>query len=155
MSVSERPEGAEAIERLCEGINNLRGYRVAEQGPFLAHVDAIERQVFELSRAGLLVSGQKRGLPDEDVEHALGRYFEAYHREFPQGGDAGDHDNAHREGIVAVLAGPAPARNDGGEDEVERLRAAIRSIQERYERREQLHTSDFTAAITGGGVTSA
>jgi hypothetical protein len=41
---------------------------------------------------------------EEMEEQALAAYHEAYHGEFPQGGDAGDHDNAHREGVFAVLA---------------------------------------------------
>ena len=37
-------------------------------------------------------------------ERALTAYHEAYHSVWRPGGDAGDHDEAHREGIAAVLA---------------------------------------------------
>jgi hypothetical protein len=41
--------------------------------------------------------------PERVLEEALTRYHEGYHSVWRPGGDAADHDEAHREGVCAVL----------------------------------------------------
>ena len=63
--------------------------------PFEGADEALNRAAF----------GDIEELPHpEAMEAALTTYHEAYHSVWRPGGDAGDHDEAHREGIAAVLA---------------------------------------------------
>jgi hypothetical protein len=70
------------------------------------------------------------------LDDALAAYHEAYHGEFPQGGDAADHDNAHREGVLAVLVlppGQPSLDREEMNDELYVLRGRLRGLEQTAE----------------------
>jgi hypothetical protein len=44
-ALAERDQLVDAIVESLGPLDNLRGYRVAEQGPFLAHVESIQQRL--------------------------------------------------------------------------------------------------------------